>query len=131
MADFTAKDVQCTWDVLTGKQVGRLIGPRGSLGRVAFSPDGRRIVSGGADNTLRQWDVDTGQPIGEPMQARDLMRPGNFVGLEQEASSMRAARCTSTSMTGSSSTGGWRPPGGRTRSRGCANRSPHANSHRR
>ena len=34
---------------------------------MAFSPDGKRIVSGSHDNTLRLWDADTGQPIGQPM----------------------------------------------------------------
>ncbi|KAI0046388.1 hypothetical protein FA95DRAFT_1679826, partial [Auriscalpium vulgare] len=33
---------------------------------VAFSPDGRRIVSGSADNTIRIWDAETGQPVGTP-----------------------------------------------------------------
>ena len=35
------------------------------LGRlkVAFSPDGRRIVNGSDDNTLRLWDAATGQLV--------------------------------------------------------------------
>jgi WD40 repeat protein/serine/threonine protein kinase len=32
-----------------------------SVNSVALSPDGKRIVSGGGDNTVRVWDVDTGQ----------------------------------------------------------------------
>ena len=28
---------------------------------MAFSPDGRRIVSGGGDKTLKVWDAATGQ----------------------------------------------------------------------
>ena len=37
------------------------------MNSVAFSPDGKRIVSGSDDNTLRVWDADTGQPIGQPL----------------------------------------------------------------
>ncbi|HET9765456.1 MAG TPA: TIR domain-containing protein, partial [Thermoanaerobaculia bacterium] len=34
---------------------------------VAYSPDGRRVVAGGADGTLRIWDAESGQPIGAPL----------------------------------------------------------------
>ena len=34
---------------------------------VAFSPDGNRIVSGSADDTVRVWDAATGQPVGQPL----------------------------------------------------------------
>ena len=38
---------------------------------VAFSPNGSRIVSGNGDNTLRLWDANTGQPIGQPLQGHE------------------------------------------------------------
>ena len=37
------------------------------MSSVAFSPDGHRIVSGSCDNTVRVWDADTGQPVGQPL----------------------------------------------------------------
>ena len=38
-----------------------------TVSSVAFSPDGTRIASSGADWTIRLWDATTGQPIGQPM----------------------------------------------------------------
>lgn len=35
----------------------------GSIGAVAFAPDGKRILSGGFDRTLRVWDVNTGNEL--------------------------------------------------------------------
>ncbi|KAJ3979529.1 WD40-repeat-containing domain protein [Lentinula detonsa] len=35
---------------------------------VAFSPDGRKIVSGSWDKTIRIWNADTGEAIGNPLQ---------------------------------------------------------------
>ena len=35
---------------------------------VAFSPDGKRIVSGSLDNTLRLWNAEKGVALGEPLR---------------------------------------------------------------
>ncbi len=34
---------------------------------VAFSPDGRTILTASVDKTARLWDAATGQPVGLPM----------------------------------------------------------------
>ena len=35
---------------------------------VALFPDGRTVISGSWDNTIRIWDAETGAPIGEPLR---------------------------------------------------------------
>ena len=40
-----------------------LVGHTGSVSGVAFSPDGKRIVSGSGDQTLKIWDAEKGQEI--------------------------------------------------------------------
>ena len=40
-----------------------LRGHSGSVYSVAFSPDGKHIVSGATDNTVKVWDVQTGKEV--------------------------------------------------------------------
>ncbi|KAJ6559983.1 hypothetical protein B0H19DRAFT_1375904 [Mycena capillaripes] len=57
-ADITDGDWLSLQKKLTGHSNGVL--------SVAFSPDGRRIVSGSFDNTIRIWDSETGAALGAP-----------------------------------------------------------------
>jgi glucose repression regulatory protein TUP1 len=45
------------WNVTTGQQLERLKGHKDSVYSVAFSPDGKSLVSGSLDRTLRVWDL--------------------------------------------------------------------------
>ncbi len=56
------------WNVETGEPVGKLMRHDEAVSRVAFSPDGTRVVTASADKTARVWDVETSAPIGEPMR---------------------------------------------------------------
>lgn len=51
------------WDLRNGTELARLHGHAEDVVSVAISADGRRIVSGSVDGSLRVWDTDTCQEI--------------------------------------------------------------------
>lgn len=51
------------WDPKTGKSVRSMIGHTAPLWSVAFSPDGRYLVTASEDSTARIWEVSTGDEI--------------------------------------------------------------------
>jgi serine/threonine-protein kinase len=54
-------------DLTTGQEAGRFQGHSLDVLCAAFTPDGRRVVSGAADHTVRVWDAETFQEVGRPL----------------------------------------------------------------
>jgi WD40 repeat protein len=50
------------WDATTGEEVGGLGEPGAAFGKLAFSPDGKRLVVA-AENSIRLWDLDERKEI--------------------------------------------------------------------
>jgi WD40 repeat protein/tRNA A-37 threonylcarbamoyl transferase component Bud32 len=46
--------------------------------RIAFSPDGTRVVTSGWDDYARLWETDTGRPLGSPMTHKDKLNDAIF-----------------------------------------------------
>ncbi|HTU19890.1 MAG TPA: hypothetical protein VMG10_17640 [Gemmataceae bacterium] len=47
----------CVWDVETGQQCCRFVGHHDPVTVLAFSTDGRLLVSGSGDSTVLVWDM--------------------------------------------------------------------------
>lgn len=48
-----------------------LVGPGLPVWSVAFMPDGRTLLTGGADNIIRRWNPMTGDPVDPPLLQKD------------------------------------------------------------
>jgi len=56
------------WDAADGKPLRQFAHERhGPAFEFAFTPDGKVLLSAGADNFARFWDPATGQPLGNPL----------------------------------------------------------------
>lgn len=73
------------WDTNTGQEILKLKGHTDPVGvgiivvhSVAFSPDGKKIVSGCNDKTLKVWDANTGQELFTLSGHTDGVRSVNF-----------------------------------------------------
>jgi cytochrome c len=76
-------------DVPTRSVRRTLLGPSVPVWSVAFLPDGRTLLAGGADRVIRRWDTETGRPI-DPMAAGDVKDPLADFGGDPGAQVFRA-----------------------------------------
>jgi len=53
----------CLWDVFTAKELRQFRGHAAKVLSVAFSPNGRRVLSSSADKTIQLWYCQSGQEI--------------------------------------------------------------------
>src|SRR5207245_286348 len=63
LLSFTLGEIKI-WDRATGKEIRTLLGRHlGPVMELAFSPDGKRLVSAGFDKSLIVWDVASGSRL--------------------------------------------------------------------
>ncbi|MBN3868918.1 MAG: hypothetical protein HWQ23_00830 [Nostoc sp. JL33] len=51
------------WEVTIGKEIRTLTGHSNGVNSIVFSRDGKTLVSGGQDKTIKLWEVETGREI--------------------------------------------------------------------
>lgn len=98
-----AKTTISLWDLKTGHFIRNLVGHVATIRSIEFFPDGRRLVSGGLDNTPRIWNVKSGTPI-----LRLRGHNGNIFGVTVSSDGRRVATaCWDMSVRLFDSETGW------------------------
>ncbi len=62
----------------TGRTLTTLVGPGLPVWSLAFHPEGKILITGGADRMLRKWDVATGQPLAPANAPKADFSPGQM-----------------------------------------------------
>ena len=64
--------------VRRARLIGELVGHTNEVYSVAFSPDGRRFLTGSHDNTAQLWDAETRKPLGAPLRHGGIVMSVGF-----------------------------------------------------
>ncbi|HKQ08474.1 MAG TPA: TIR domain-containing protein [Blastocatellia bacterium] len=65
------------WDIKSGKKKATLKGHTQNIYAMAFSPDGKTLASGSADQTIKIWDLNTGHELAT-LRAEEWVRSITF-----------------------------------------------------
>jgi hypothetical protein len=85
------------WELASGQDRCSFAQPGGRMGRPAFSPDGRRLVTGSNDTTAYVWDV-TGLAVNGALSRLDLT-PARLADLWADLANADAARAATALWT--------------------------------
>src|SRR5262249_47175945 len=66
------------WEVATGRPLGKPLRHEAEVYAVAFSPDGRTVVTGCHDNRVQLWDAATRKRLGPPFRHEDQVWTAAF-----------------------------------------------------
>jgi hypothetical protein len=69
------------WDVASGRVVGKTMAHPGEIRSLAFSPDGKSILTGCRDGVSRLWDTRTRQWVGPPLRQFGIVEKVNFAAV--------------------------------------------------
>ena len=73
------------FEVATGRPVDPVMEHKNTVFDMAFSPDGRMLLTGSTDNTARLWSVPGGEPLARPL---DLHRTVKLVAFAPDGRSL-------------------------------------------
>jgi WD40 repeat protein len=86
------------WDLAAGRELRRFEGHRGAVSVVAFTRDGRSVVSGSEDATALVWDIadlkDRSEPV-TPLAPEALLACWNELASNEARAAYRAMRVLS------------------------------------
>jgi WD40 repeat protein len=89
------------WDLKTGTLIKRFTGHDGRIRRVAFLPDGKRVLTGSEDGTIRLWDIACATPSAQecntPVRVFAAGNGGHTLEVNDAAFTSDGARMLSSS----------------------------------